>query len=96
MMCQDMIKLKSVAPMYFLAKDAQDRARWLVGLAHFRKEFSKGLKSDSVRQSPEKRISSFIESPMSFKQSHLMSSGSASGSPSSSRQGTISMENKAQ
>ena len=48
--------------MYFMAKDIQDRAKWLVGLAYYRKEAEKCVKqqSDSTLIS-SKRMSSIIE-----------------------------------
>ncbi|KAJ8330632.1 hypothetical protein O5D80_001153 [Batrachochytrium dendrobatidis] len=72
--CQDIIKLQTVAPRYFLAKDLQDRARWLVGLAYLRKEFEKNQRnSDGISGTPDKRMSSYVEQPSSKRMSGIFS-----------------------
>ncbi|KAI8927671.1 hypothetical protein BC831DRAFT_497674 [Entophlyctis helioformis] len=71
--CQDLIRLKSVAPMYFLTKDIQDRAKWLQGLKYQRMEFERTLRNETGPSSAsEKRISSFVESPNSKRVSGIM------------------------
>ncbi|KAH6563038.1 hypothetical protein BASA50_002666 [Batrachochytrium salamandrivorans] len=72
--CQDIIKLQSVAPMYFLAKDIQDRARWLVGLTYLRKEYELSHRPhDGATSTPEKRMSSFMEQVNSKRMSGIFS-----------------------
>nr|KAJ3420367.1 hypothetical protein HK105_005752 [Polyrhizophydium stewartii] len=88
--CQDIIKLQKVAPTYFLAKDPQDRARWLVGLGHMRKEYERTRRGiEGVAASPDKRMSSFIETPGSKRLSGIISGHSGA----SSRRATITGRN---
>ncbi|KAI9209732.1 uncharacterized protein BJ171DRAFT_6633 [Polychytrium aggregatum] len=36
--CQDILELQNIPPMYFMANDPQEKARWVAGLTHLRNE----------------------------------------------------------
>ncbi|KAI8909636.1 hypothetical protein EDD86DRAFT_142097 [Gorgonomyces haynaldii] len=59
MTCALQSKLKSVPPMYIMAKDAVDRARWLIGLNTLRREYE--VKTFGSSSLDLKRTSSISE-----------------------------------
>ncbi|KAJ3296237.1 hypothetical protein HK104_001802 [Borealophlyctis nickersoniae] len=67
--CQEVLALKSVPRMYFMATDLYDRARWLAGLDHYRREVEKSgsVGSGTAPSTPQRgsTLSRLPSSPLS-------------------------------
>ncbi|KAJ3277142.1 hypothetical protein HDV01_000194 [Terramyces sp. JEL0728] len=65
--CQNQGKLKNIPPLYFMAESIQDRARWLAGLAYYRKDIE--FRSTTTSTPSMKRMKTYVEPANSIRMS---------------------------
>ncbi|KAJ3325912.1 Rho-associated protein kinase 2 [Boothiomyces sp. JEL0866] len=65
--CQNQGKLKNIPPLYFMAESIQDRARWLAGLAYYRKDIE--VRSTTTTTPTMKRLKTYVEPANSIRMS---------------------------
>ncbi|KNC96665.1 AGC/DMPK/GEK protein kinase [Spizellomyces punctatus DAOM BR117] len=87
--CQETQALKTVPPLYFMAQDLQDRARWLAGLEYYRREADPRPSTNPTPLSlnTSKSLASFTipESPFQLEFPSSIGSGILTSPPSDRR-----------